>query len=324
MQKLSDLAARLVHPATWWLVGFSVAILAGQSTNFFILLALISASVGAILLFRSSAPWARSLPFYLLLAGFVILTRILFRVLFNSDASAEDVVLNLPSLEVPMGFETYLTLLGPVSASTIWAATIDGLRLGAIILAIAMANTLSNPRKLLKSTPAALYEIAAAVSVAINLAPQLIDSLQRVRRAKALRGRNSGSGTLVSIVIPALEDTFERSLALAASMDSRGFGRNLSLSKRRQWATRTLSLGVAVGLAIGAYLLVASSDNLLAAGVIAASLSALFAVIRLTAKRNIKTRFAKQRLTLVDAGMLCTCVLLLAIGFSAPLVQVGF
>ena len=45
-------------------------------------------------------------------------------------------------------------------------------------------------------------------------------------------GRSTGIRALHSIVIPVLEDALERSLLLAASMDSRGYGRTGNATPR--------------------------------------------------------------------------------------------
>jgi energy-coupling factor transport system permease protein len=324
MRRLSEFAATKIHPGSWWALGLSIAILAGQSTNLWFVVSLIGICVGLILVFRSTAPWARSLPFYLLLASIFVLTRIVFRAIFNGDPNASDVALTLPQLNLPLGLGQQLSLFGSISWSTLSAATLDGLRLAAIILAVAMANTLSNPRRLLKSTPAALYEVAAAISVAINLAPQLIDSLQRVRRAKGLRGRNSGSSALTSIIIPALEDTLDRSLQLAASMDARGFGRTNQLSMRRQWTNRLVSLSSAIGLAIGAYLLVTASSPTLPVLVLTLSLAGMILVIRLTSKRNLKTRFNRQKFGSADLAIFSVCLMSFGLVMLWPNQMVGF
>ena len=63
------------------------------------------------------------------------------------------------------------------------------------------------------SCPSALYELGVAVVVALSIAPQLIESGQRVRRARQLRADHAGGlRPLRSIVIPVVEDAFERSL----------------------------------------------------------------------------------------------------------------
>ena len=68
------------------------------------------------------------------------------------------------------------------------AAVYDGLRLATLLLCVGAANTLANPKRLLQSMPAALHEVGVAVTVALSVAPQLIESGQRVRRARRLRG----------------------------------------------------------------------------------------------------------------------------------------
>ncbi|MFM6971881.1 MAG: energy-coupling factor transporter transmembrane component T, partial [Rhodoluna sp.] len=181
------------------------------------------------------------------------------------------------------------------------AALTDGLRLSAIILSVAFAATFSNPRRLLKSTPAALFEIASAVSVAINLAPQLIQSVHRVRRARSLRGRSRGLSTLAGTVIPVLEDTLDKSLELAASMDSRGFGRRGSLSKKEVFVSRMLSLASILIITMAVFLLLASAlpwylmVSLLIAGVACGALS-----IRITSSRSNRTQHRKNKRILID------------------------
>ena len=74
--------------------------------------------------------------------------------------------------------------------------------------------------------PPALYEIGTALVVAVTVFPQLAESARRVRAAQALRGGERGRvGRLRRLLVPVLEDALERSLALAAGMDARGYGR---------------------------------------------------------------------------------------------------
>jgi len=283
------------------MAAIGLAVMAGQATSLALVLGCISISLTCALFFKTDAAWAQSIRFYLSLSTFVVVVRVTFRVIFNGGVAQGDAVaFTIPALKFGVGLGSQLQLFGDVGVSTLQAAALDGLRLAAIILSIAMATTLSNPRQLLKSTPAALYEVAAAVSVAINLAPQLIESLQRVRRARSLRGRNKGVSALASIVIPALEDTMDRSLQLAASMDARGFGRRGSLTGRQAGFTRALSLISAAGLGVGTYLLVATDSQSWAVALLAFSCALVVAVIRVTAKQNVKTTYQRHTLGWFD------------------------
>ena len=48
-------------------------------------------------------------------------------------------------------------------------------------------DTLANPKRALRVLPGALYELGVAVTVALSVAPQLVDSTQRVRRARRVQ-----------------------------------------------------------------------------------------------------------------------------------------
>lgn len=293
--------ASAVQPGAWWLLGICSAIVAGLSTRPVELFAQICLLVTIILLAREHAPWSQSLRFYLALSAFVVFVRIAFRVLFNLPDGGDAILLHLPQIELNVGFGGTVFLLGPVSKASLSAAATDGLRLAAIILSVGLANSLANPRRLLKSTPAALYEIATAISVAINLAPQLIESLQRVRRARLLRGRSKGLGALAGTIVPVLEDTFEISLALAASMDSRGFGRRGTLSNKKLVLVRLISLTSILATTIGVFvLLVGVGYQAAAIALLAFGFICLVATVRITSSHSIRTRFSKDSWRLQD------------------------
>ena len=289
-------SASKIHTGSWWLLAICLAIAAGLTRNFFVLVAVIGFALLVIRICREDAPWSRSIGFYLRLAGFVIAVRLLFRLVFNfAGAAPDDVLFSLPSVTLNLGIGNQVVLFGDISSMSMQAALIDGLRLSAIIVAIGLANSLANPRKLLKSTPSALYEIATALSVAINLAPQLIASLQRVRRARGLRGGSRGLGSLRGIVIPVLEDTIEQSLQLAASMDARGFGRKGSRGRGEVMLARVSGFGAVVLSGIGVYVLLAVAGNsALGLGLIAAAFALGALTVKLSSLRKTRTKFRRE------------------------------
>jgi ABC-type multidrug transport system fused ATPase/permease subunit len=140
---------------------------------------------------------------------------------------------------------------GPITDAALAAALVDGLRLATVLACIGAANALANPKRLLASVPAALYEVGVAVVVALSFAPSMVASVQRIRAARRLRGRpDRGLRSIVSVAMPVLEDALERSLALAAAMDSRGYGRRASVPARTRRLTTTLTL-VGLGAIVG-------------------------------------------------------------------------
>lgn len=252
--RLADSARvpRALHPLAWWVWAIALAFAVHRTTNP-LLLVLVLAVLGFVVARRrTDAPWARAFRYYLVLAGVVIVLRVLFRIVFGTGVGPEDdVLVRLPTVPLP-DWWSGVTLGGPVSAQTLLDSTVDGLRLGTLLCCIGAANALANPRRALRLLPGALYELGVAVVVAITVAPQLVESVQRVVRARRLRaGHLGGLRSLRSIVVPVLEDAFERSLRLAAAMDSRGYGR-AGAARGRRLPGALLVAGL-VGLCVGVY-----------------------------------------------------------------------
>lgn len=307
--------AKQIHPATWWLLGAVLALVAGSSTNPITPAVILIFSVFAILLFREDVGWARSLSFYLWLATFVIAVRLIFRIVFSFSDPAAEVAISLPRFQLNFGFGA-VEFLGDVSWNALYGALVDGLRLAAIILAVAVATTLANPRKLLKSAPGALYEIATSVSVAINLAPQLIESFNRVRRARQLRGKSKRTSRLAGIVIPVLEDTLDQSLHLAASMDARGFGRRGQQSNRELITARLLGLiGLLLNL-IGIFVLLSGLGAITAIGLLTTGIACGFLSVRITSRRKVRTNLVKQNRGWIDYLIITALAALLIANFA--------
>ena len=266
-------------------------------------------------MFRENAAWARSLGFYLALAAAVIVIRILFRMVFSFSGEEDQILFQLPALTVNVGLGE-INLFGNISLRSIMGALLDGSRLAAIILAVAIANTLANPKKLLKSAPGALYEIATSVSVAINLAPQLIESFNRVRRARSLRGRSKRTGQLAGILIPVLEDTLDRSLLMAASMDARGFGRRSAQSATELIAARAIGLAALVLNLVGIFILLSGFNVTLALALLAAGLVGAAMSVRITSKRNVRTSIGRTARTPLDFAIYVVCAAALVVNFA--------
>jgi energy-coupling factor transport system permease protein len=286
---------RDLHPGAWWLWALGLAAAASRTTNPWLLgLVVLVASV-TVLARRTDAPWALSFRIYLLLGLFVVCLRVAFRVLLGGGYG-DTVLVELPRIPLP-DWAAGVTLLGPVTSEAVLAGAYDGMRLAAIIICVGAANSLANPRKLLGSLPPALYEVGTAVVIALSLFPQLAESVQRVRHARRLRGDpGRGIGALRRIVVPVLEDALERSLALAASMDARGYGRSGTLTARQRRVTGTLLVAGLVGLCVGSYaFLDSTAPRVLAWPMLAAGLALAAAGFVAAGRRVHRSRYRPPR-----------------------------
>jgi energy-coupling factor transport system permease protein len=154
------------------------------------------------------------------------------------------------------------------------------------------------------------------VSVAINLAPQLIESFARVKRARGLRGKGRKSSTLNGLLIPVLEDTLDRSLLLAASMDARGFGRKSTQSKGELLLARLLGLLSLIAIAMGVFVLLSGFSAPAALALLAIGAVTSFISVRLTSRRNTRTSIARSARTPIDFALLGLCAFGLLAHFS--------
>jgi energy-coupling factor transport system permease protein len=243
---------RDLHPVAWWCWSVGLAVAASQTTNPWLLLLLIGVACLAVAARRSAQPWANSFRLYLWLGVVIVVIRVLFRIMLGGGDGGR-VLVNLPQIPLPH-WALGLRLLGPVTQEALLAGLYDGLRLAAIVICIGAANALANPKRLLRSVPPALYEIGSALVVAVTVLPQLVDSVRRVRAAQALRGGETGRvRSLRRLLVPVLEDALERSLALAAGMDTRGYGRTSGATPRERRTTGALMLLGLCGICVGVY-----------------------------------------------------------------------
>lgn len=133
-------------------------------------------------------------------------------------------IFSLPEIYLPELF-VGIRLGGPVTTQRLLSGFDEAILLVALILLFAAANALSNPHSLLRILPKRFYGIGLATVMSSSVAPQAARGIERVRNARRLRGQNSrGLSSWRGVALPVLEDSLERSIDLAASLESRGYG----------------------------------------------------------------------------------------------------
>jgi len=240
-----------LHPIAWWSWAGSLAIAASRTTNLLLLGLILAVVAWVVTTSRGSSPWARSFGALLRLGLFVVVIRLLIQVLFG-DRVPGDTWFVLPSVPLPH-WAAGVTIGGAVTAQAVIGALCQGSQIAVILACFGAANSLASSFRLLRCVPAGLYEVAVAVTVAISFTPQVVLSIARVRDARRLRGRaTTGLRGWRGLAVPVLDGALERSVALAASMDARGFGRRPT-SPRRRRLTAGATLGGLVGLGTGLF-----------------------------------------------------------------------
>ncbi|MFE0102275.1 energy-coupling factor transporter transmembrane component T [Streptomyces sp. NPDC059009] len=280
-----------LHPGAWWVWALGLGTAASRTTNPLLLGLLIGVAGYVVAARRTSAPWAKSYGAFVKLGLVVIGIRLLFATVLGSPIPGTHILVTLPEVPLP-DWAKGVRIGGRVTAEGLTFALYDGVRLAGLLICVGAANALASPARLLKSLPGALYEAGVAVVVAMTFAPNLIADVQRLRATRRLRGRpDRGIRGLLQVGLPVLEGALERSVALAAAMDARGFGRAAQVPVRVRRTTAALTLGGLMGVCAGTYGLLSAQGAGYGLPVLLAGLLAALAGLRLGGRRSVRTRY---------------------------------
>ncbi|MEU0393932.1 energy-coupling factor transporter transmembrane component T [Streptomyces sp. NPDC006208] len=284
-----------LHAGAWWVWALGLAVGASRTTNPLLLGLLVGVAGYVVAARRTDAPWARSYGAFVKLGLFVIAVRVVFSVALGSPIPGTHVMFTLPEVPLP-DWAQGVRIGGRVHAEQLVFALYDGAKLATLLICVGAANALANPARLLKSLPGALYEAGVAVVVAMTFAPNLVADVFRLRTARRLRGRPTGGVRAVAqIALPVLEGALERSVAVAASMDARGYGRTAEVPPAVRRTTTVLTLGGLLGVCAGSYGLLAAAGAAYGVPLLITGLLAAVAGLWLGGRRSVRTRYRPDR-----------------------------
>ncbi len=282
---------RLLHPGAWWLWAGGLAAAAMQTTNPILLGGIVAVAAFVVAARRQPTPWARSFGGFLKLGLFLIAFRVVMQVLFGQRIDGT-VLFTLPSIQLP-DVAAGVVIGGPVTLELVVDAIYTSMRLATVLVCFGSVNALCSPYRLLRTMPAAIYEAGVVVTVSLSFAPQLIVAIARVREARRLRGRpTKGLRGIRGMALPVLEDALERSVALAASMDARGYGRRGDLTRRSSIIAAVATIVGIMALCVGVYaLLDVGAPPLLRLPMLAIGSSAVAVALIFRGRHSQRTRF---------------------------------
>ncbi|GGX52474.1 cobalt ABC transporter permease [Streptomyces minutiscleroticus] len=280
-----------LHAGAWWLWALGLGATASRTTNPLLLALVVGVVCYVVAARRTRAPWSRSYGAFVGLALAVLGVRLAFAVLLGSGVPGTHTLLTLPEVPLP-GWAQGVRIGGRVTAEGVVFALYDGLRLATLLICVGAANALAHPARLLKSLPGALYEAGVAAVVALTFAPNLIADVRRLRAARRLRGRpDRGLRGLLQVGLPVLEGALERSVALAAAMDARGYGRTLPVPAAVRRTTAVLTLGGLAAVCAGTYGLLTADGSGYGPPLLLAGTAAVLAGLWLGGRRSPRTRY---------------------------------
>ncbi|GAA2678205.1 CbiQ family ECF transporter T component [Streptomyces lunalinharesii] len=311
-----------LHAGAWWVWALGLATAASRTTNPLLLALLVGVAGYVVAARRTEAPWARSYGAFVKLGLVVLGIRLVFAFVLGSPIPGTHTLVTLPELPLP-DWAKGVRVGGRVTAEGMVFALYDGLKLATLLICVGAANALASPARLLKSLPGALYEAGVAVVVAMTFAPNLVADVQRLRAARRLRGRpDRGVKALLQVGMPVLEGALERSVALAAAMDARGYGRTAQVPTAVRRLTTVLTLGGLLGVCAGSYGLLGDTGAGYGLPLLAVGLAAALAGLWLGGRRSVRTRYRPEpwgvRAWLVSGAGVAVAALMIAANGYAP------
>lgn len=220
-----DRLVRWLHPVAWWVWAVCAAIGASTSTNPLMLTGIALAALLVVINRGVSAPWAASVSMMLKIAALLVVMRVVFQSLLGAPMGTH-VIAHLPQVGLP-SWMTGVRLGGILTLESLLLGTVEGMRFAAILICIGAATTVAAPSRLFRALPARAADLGTLMIVAMTLVPHLIEDFRRIAAARRLRGRSiRGPRAVAASLTPVVDGAMERSMQLAGSMFSRGYGRS--------------------------------------------------------------------------------------------------
>ena len=220
---------RSLHPLTMWIWALLLITAVVLTDRAWVALGAIGVATVLVKVRSDGSPWGRSYWIALRIGAVILVIRAVVGVLIGVPIPGTT-LFTVPIIDLP-SWMPGIRLGGAVTLERLSSSLHEGLIIATVIALFGAATSLTSPHKVLRTLPFFIYEIGITLVIATSLFPQLAQSARRIRLAQQLRGHEKVSWR--GLAIPLLEESLSRSLQLAASMDSRGFGVSRKRSRYR-------------------------------------------------------------------------------------------
>jgi energy-coupling factor transport system permease protein len=300
-----------LHAATWvvWAVAAVVSVQLAPNVLYASIVLLVAVLV--VETHGRHTGLARAFPLFVAIGVTFGLVRVVLTVATTHGLGAP--LMTLPHVTLPRilgGFQVG----GTIERQVLFQALADAFVVVVVIAVFGAWNAVVSHHEVLQSTPRAFHELGLVVTIALAFVPSTIAALRASREAD--RARTGGvvvrRGRLVRHAIPVLESGMERAVALAESMDARGFGHRPA--GRGEQIAAIGTLGGLLGLG-GAFVALIGSANGVA--VVSAAIGSALLVVAIASASSAarRVRYRPRKLTALDARVMAA-VLVAPIGIG--------
>ncbi|MBV9411260.1 MAG: hypothetical protein JO148_06675 [Acidimicrobiia bacterium] len=287
-----------IHAVAWLVWALAGAVAVELAPNPLYVAIVVGAAAVVVQAHAVDSALARAFPAIVALGlGFGLVRVVLTAATVHGSGSA---LFSTPTFTLPRllgGFQVG----GAVNAAVLAQAAADAWVIVGVMAVFGAFNAVVSHYDLVRVAPRAFFELGLVVTVAIAFVPTTLGAVRAVREADRARtgGRVVRRGRLVRLVVPILESGMERAVALAESMDSRGFSRQASgpTEHAAGWCT----LGGLVALAGGFVALVGRATGVAALLGVGGAV-ALVAAVALGSRRE-RPRYRPAKFRSADWGV---------------------
>lgn len=213
-----------LHAVTWLVWAIAAALAVELAPNPLYVMLVIAVSALVVEVHGADRPLARAFPLLVALGIVFGLVRVVLTVLTTHGGT--DVLVTLPDATLPRVVGGF-TVGGTVELPVLLQTAAESLAVVGVLAAFGAFNAVAAHDELVRSAPRAFHEAGLVVTVALTVLPATLAAVRAVREAD--RARTGGTvvrrGRLLRLLVPVLESGLERAVALAESMDARGFAR---------------------------------------------------------------------------------------------------
>lgn len=221
-----------IHPFAWWGWATILAITLFSTGDSWFALGLVATSALLVHRYKEPHPWSRSFITAMKFITLIVAIRMFIAIVIGVPIPGTT-LLTLPTIQLP-DWISGIRLGGPVTLERLSSTLAEVMIIVGVVALFAAATSLTSPHRLIRAIPLAFYQLGLILTVATSVFPQLVTSIRRITLARRLRGQEiRGLRHWRKIAIPLLEEALERSLDLAAAMESRGFGQRVRRSTYR-------------------------------------------------------------------------------------------
>ena len=220
------------HSFAWWGWASILGITIFLFDDSLYAASIVVASTLVVQRFKREHPWSRSFSMAMRFIAVIVAIRLFIAVVIGVPIPGTTLI-TLPTIVLPEWIAG-IRIGGPVTLERLSTTLGEVMIIVGIVAVIAAATSLTSPHRLIRAIPLAFYQLTLILTVATSVFPQLVTSIRRIKLARRLRGQEpTGISQWRKIAMPLLEESLERSLDLAAAMESRGFGQRIRRTRYR-------------------------------------------------------------------------------------------